>query len=343
MKKILNVILIIATLFLFIGCDKKSETNLVLAERSFYSMGTRIRIRLFVEEGRNVTEELHNIKELFDHYHALADADFLWDDYVNVKNINDAAGLNAVEVSDDLIEMIHYGLEYYDKTGGLFNILMGRVVDVWKDVISDGILPEEGYIETLSPYISIDNITVNGNEVFLTEGTKMDLGGIAKGYVTQRVTEYIYSQNIDHFMIDGGQSSIVVGNHPDPKTDMWGIQIVHPSGTQEKPTFARLLTSHKAIVTSSDVQQNRIINGVRYHHIISPETLLPANFMRSITLIGDDSALLDILSTALFCMSVDEAIAYVDNIEGVEVIIYTLNETIEMSEGMEDYIDWTRI
>ena len=102
--------------------------------------------------------------------------------------------------------------------------------------------------------------------------------------------------------------------------------------------FKIVSTNNKSVITSGSYERYYEVDGVRYSHIISPKTLYPTNYTKSVTVICDDSAYGDTLSTYLFLIPVDEGIKYVEKLDGVEAIWYIDSNNVKMSSGFKEYI-----
>ena len=261
----------------------------------------------------------------------------------NIVSINEKAGIEPVIVDPLLYDMIKAGLALYDETDGYFNPAMGQVIDIWKDLIlSEYInqeIPQSLFEETMALInayegdINPDDIILNDvdKSVYISNpDLKLDLGAYAKGYATELVKEYLIESNVSHYLVSTGDSTIILGTHPDDgEIDRpLSISISDPLELYDNLEVGRLYVRNKSVSTSGNHIQYVTYQGKRYHHIISPFELVPMDYYHSVTLLGDDAGILDALSTALFNMPLEDAKVLLDHFD-VEGLFYMQDGSIE--------------
>lgn len=234
-------------------------------------------------------------------------------DLVNLKYLNENAAENPVKVSSEIIKLLEYGKYAYKITDGYVNICMGAVLSIWHDYREDGInnpdtakLPPDDELKSAAKHIDINDLIIDSEKstvYFADSKLLLDVGAIAKGFVCDKIYEYITQNNIwQSAVISLGGNIITVGSKPDGSK--FNIGIENPNGSGYiKEISADDKTS---VVTSGGYQRYYTVDGAKYCHIINPNTLYPADFMQSVTIISASSAFADAMSTALFCMSIDE-------------------------------------
>ncbi|PKK86956.1 MAG: hypothetical protein CVV63_02790, partial [Tenericutes bacterium HGW-Tenericutes-8] len=261
----------------------------------------------------------------------------------NVVSINEKAGIEPVVVDPLLYDMIEAGLALYSETNGYFNPAMGKVIDIWKDLIlSDYInqeIPTQLFLDTVALIEAYEG-NLNPSSIILNEAEqsvyisdpdlKLDLGAYAKGYATEIVKDYLIEQQVEHYIVNTGNSTIALGTHPDDgEIDRpLKIQILDPLNLYQNGTAGFVYVRNKSVSTSGNNIQFVTYQGKRYHHIISPFDLVPKDYYHSITLIGEDAGILDALSTALYNMPLADAKALLDHFD-VEGLFYMQDGTIE--------------
>jgi thiamine biosynthesis lipoprotein len=239
--------------------------------------------------------------------------------------------------------MIKTGLALYDETEGYFNPAMGQVIDIWKDLIlSEYInqeIPQSLFEDTMALIASYEG-SINPDDIILNDtdksvyisnpDLKLDLGAYAKGYATELVKEYLIEQNVEHYIVNTGNSTISLGTHPDDgEIDRpLSIRILDPLNLYQNGTAGLLYVRNKSVSTSGNNIQFVTYQGKRYHHIISPFELVPMDYYHSVTLLGDDAGILDALSTALFNMPLEDAKVLLDHFD-VEGLFYMQDGSIE--------------
>ena len=224
-------------------------------------------------------------------------------------------------ISTELNELILLGLDWYDKSNGLLNINIGGLTSRWKlfrETMNN--MPTKDELNKID--ISIDNINLNDIK---NSDTDIDLGAIAKGYVTELAGKYLESIGINYYIINAG-GNVKLGSSNK------GGYVVGIKSPIDNSNFIKLNIENKSIVTSGGYERFYEVDGVMYHHIIDPNTKYPANFMKSVTVIGDDSGQCDALSTILFLMDVESGKEFIKDYD-IDVIWFTNDNEVITSEG----------
>ena len=302
MKKV--VLLLI--LLLLTGCNNNYySTNL------FY-MDTVINIKIYNAKQEKVEKAFKEIESIYQKYDNLTD---FYDQNSELSKLNNNVNIN---ISDELWQLIKFGDEWYDKSNGLLNINIGALSKVWHDFRENHTeLPDVKNIVIERLNIVDDRIT--------NDNVNIDLGAIAKGYVTQIVGEYLKNQGLEYYIINAG-GNVLVGKSP---KGYYNIGIASPLSDE---TFEIIKGENISVVTSGGYERFYQYNGNLYHHIIDPNTKYPANYMKSVTVIGKDSGLCDALSTTLFLMDIESGKEFIRDYD-VDVIWFTNDDEIIKSDG----------
>ena len=242
--------------------------------------------------------------------------------YSDISELNKVNSNTTTNISDELKELLNIGTYWYSKSNGKLNIAMGNITKIWHD-FRNGLIdfPTD---DELNKNIKIDSFILNENTV-INNGVKIDLGSITKGYVTQLAGNYLENIGLDKYIINAG-GNVKVGNSPKGN---YKIGVASPN---KDGNIMIINGSNISVVTSGGYERFVEYNNTLYHHIISPETKKPANFMKSVTVIGGDSMLCDVLSTTLFLMSIEEGMNFIKDYD-VDVIWYSNDDEIIKSEG----------
>jgi thiamine biosynthesis lipoprotein len=279
-----------------------------------------------------------------------------YDGVVNVHSINNREQ-DEVEISQKLFSIIKYAMDHEDvvisEAVSLFNIALGPILTIWHDAReSSNCLDSLAYSHCPVPTSQVEANTVSTNPQnivlseenlmisFLEEGMEIDLGGFGKGYAAEMVTDYLDEQEIIYIFNAGNSNLKAGGENPDREDSLFYIGLIRPTieFTLQKTFYAYIkIPSGISVVTSGNYQRffKGIEDEVVYHHIIDPRTNFPGGEAMSVTVFCEDGALADIYSTAIYLLSVQEGLSYVDQVEGLEAVWYQTDGTLVYSENFE--------
>ena len=237
------------------------------------------------------------------------------------------------EVSDETAYIINTSLEICDSTNGAFDITIAPVMDLWGFFGQNYRVPDEKELQEQLQKVNYKNIEIENNNITLKDNAMLDLGGIAKGYASDKLTEIFKDNGIKSALISFGSAIQAIGKKPDGQK--WCIGIANPKNSENY--IAMLDLEDKCIATSGSYEQVFEENGQRYHHIIDPKTGYPANNgLASVSVICDNATRADALSTALFVMGMDKAIEYYRDNSDFDVVFITDDNKIYYSPGLKD-------
>ncbi|HHW69385.1 MAG TPA: FAD:protein FMN transferase, partial [Tenericutes bacterium] len=244
--------------------------------------------------------------------------------YINTNNSND----KYLKIDKRLYEMLEYGIKYYDITNGLININIGNITDVWKKYRDNKSgIPTYDELKN-SGEIDINQIVLLDKYRMLNNKPNIDLGAISKGYTTEIVGNYLESIGINKYIINAG-GNVKVGEHYKGEKYKIGVQ----SPIDISKTIDIVKKNNTSVVMSGDYIRNYEYDGVLYSHIIDPNTLFPANNIKSVCVVTENSGLADVLSTALFLMDIDDGKKFISDFDDVEVLWYTNDNKIIKTDG----------
>lgn len=286
----------------------------------------------FRETSEAIHHALASYHQLFDIYHT-------YPGVVNLKTLNQSAGIAPVEVDGKIMELLKFCREVYDATSGKVNIAMGSVLQLWHEAREDGIadpanakLPEEAALEEAARHTDLSQLILDeeaGTVFYADPQMQLDVGAIAKGYALEQVCKTAP----EGLLISVGGNVRATGAKPDGGS--WVVGIQNPTG--EEGYLHTVQVQDISVVTSGDYQRYYMVDGVSYHHIIDPETLYPGRLWRAVTVLCPDSGLADGLSTALFLLPQAEGQALLDKF-GCEALWVDSDNNLSYSPGFRDYI-----
>ena len=318
---ILLVLILIALILLFIDKSVYKDYS-----RNYFYMDTYISVKVNSVKSKSEMDDIFSdIDYLYSSYHKLTDRYNEYDDIVNVYYLNEILSDGVdIEIDKRLYDIINVGVEYYDITNGLFNIASGNLTGIWKNFIDNCDSVPSG----LDVNINIGDIVIEDNKYRKYNGVKIDLGGIAKGYVTEIVGNYLEDNGIYSYIINAG-GNVKVGKAYNK--DNFVVGITNPDNTND--IFTKVNINNMSVVTSGSYQRYCELDDNVYSHIINPVNKYPSNYMKSVTVISNSSIIGDIYSTYLYLLSVEEGLEVVRNTPGIDAIWYIDSNNIVRSDG----------
>ncbi len=290
-------------------------------------MGTVINVELWhesPERGRAliqaVMNEIHRIDDLMSTYKPDSE----------LSRVNATAATGPVIISNELLTLIGEALAFSDITQGAFDITYASVGQYY-DYRSGG-KPDSHQLAMAVPAISYHHVRLDraGSSVrFLQSGVRIDLGGIAKGYAVDRGIAILLAAGVRDALVSAGGDTRVIGrrwDHP------WNIGIRDPRNGEGIVSMIPL--EDAAISTSGDYERFFEEDGVRYHHILNPETGQSPHEVRSTSIIGSNATDTDALSTSVFVMGVDKGLKLVNSLPDTEAIIIDNRGRMHYSDGL---------
>ena len=323
MKKLLFLLLVIC-----MGC----KTSINYTQKQMYSFDsgfdTVIAYIEWVEDGdTQYRENANKTFGKFSYYNKLFDSFHDYENINNIKTINDNAGIKAVSVSQEVIDMLLEAKYFYDISYGKIDITAGKMISLWHDAREIGMelntngeygeVPNSAELEESIKHKGWDKIIIDdeNNTVFITDPyVSLDVGSVAKGYATQKVAEYLVSEKVKNAVIDAGGNLKALSGKYNGKDWITGIR--NPNNPSLSPDDSLLTVQYsgdKSAVTSGDYERAFIAkDGKSYSHIIDPDTTYPADKYRSVTIITTDAGVADCLSTALFCLDYEDGLKVIE-------------------------------
>lgn len=351
MKRKLTLLIITAVLFIFVltACRPTPETEYNKYSDTFFdTFDTMTQVVGYTKSEEEFKAYFEKIRSRFQELHKLYDKYNEYEGINNIKTINDNAGIKPVKVDKEIIDLILFAKDWNKRTGGRTNIAMGAVLSVWHDYRDEGLndpqnakLPPMSVLQETAKHTDIDKVivdTANSTVYLEDERMSLDVGGIAKGFATEIVAKEIQAAGFISGIISPGGNVRVLGKPLDGVRERWGIGIQDPSKmivTAEENLLDTIFVNNASVVSSGDYQRYYIVDGKVVHHLIDPDTLMPAEYYRAITVVTENSGLADFLSTTAFLLPYEKSRSLVESLEGVEALWVLPDGSVEATEGME--------
>lgn len=316
------------------------------SEYSFEYFDTVTTITGYADSQEEFDAVADEILSLLEEYHKMFTIYHRYEGMENLCTINELVDgeHRTVTVDRRIIDMLLYAKQAYELTGGKVNVAMGSVLSIWHEYREDGMdepwnaqHPPMEQLQEAAEHTDIDKVLIDERACTVTlddPQMRLDVGAIAKGYAVEMIAQHMEQKGIDGYVINVGGNVRTLGAKPDGSG--WTVGVENPDVSAEG-YLAYLQLSGKSLITSGSYQRYYVVAGKRYHHIIDPATLMPADYFTSVSIVCDSSADGDALSTALFCMTYQEGLALIESLEGVEAMWLTTSGEKYYSSGFSDY------
>lgn len=320
-----------------VGCGKKqesktvqttSEENTKEASAQVFAMDTYMSLKAY---GSNAQKAVDDAKA------EIEGLDQLWSAVDKNSEIYKLNEKKQMKVSDETIELIEFAKKKSAQSGDAFDISIYPIVELWGFPTQKYRVPSEGEIQKLLKNVDCQKIKINKKTkvVTLTKNMKIDLGGIAKGYTSQRIAKIYKKDGVKSGVISLGGNVQAIGKKTDGSR--WKVGIQSPDDTESM--LGAYEAADEAVITSGAYERYFEKNGKRYHHIIDPATGKPSEKdLKSVTIISKNGTLSDTLSTTLFVMGKDKAVSYwKEHSKKFNMILVDKDDKIYISEGIKDH------
>lgn len=272
---------------LCVGCGQKKEEYI---SRTDYKLNTVVYVAIYDRQKEGLLDTCMNLCSQYEQIFSRTSPSS------ELYRLNESKDM---EVSDELLELIELGIECAEQTDGIFDITIAPLAELWNFSGEDPSVPKQQDIDTALASVDYRCIEVNGNHVTLHNGASIDLGALAKGYIADRLKDYLVSEGVRSAIINLGGNTLCIGAKPDGSAFQIGIR--KPFGEQNE-ILETVSCADQSLVTSGIYERGFEEDGVWYHHILDPDTGYPADTdLAGVTIQSGLSVQGDALST--ICMS----------------------------------------
>lgn len=298
-----------------------SNTNLVITDKVF-CFNTMFEIKLYDGDKTDIEEiesTFNKLNQLTDNYQARS--------INNIYTINNTN--ESVTIDEGLYDLLKLSFDFQNNVSNYFNPLCGNLAKKWKESLKNlQILDEISINEELDKIKNTSVDLSNINSAQRIGEAEIDLGGVAKGYALDQVFQYLDNSDINHYLINGGRSSILLGE----KKSSDGLFNVGLSDINN----AYLKLKNCFVSTSGVSTQGVTINGITYSHIINPIDGSAINKHDTVIVISSSGFLGDALSTTMMLCDIDE-IKELENKCNVQTIVIDEGQIIYQNENVQIY------
>ncbi len=327
--RLLTALAFLAAVCTFAGCQRNPDLETI--SKTELLMDTVVQIKLWDCQDESLLEDAMEL---------CADLEKQFSSQIEdseISRINDAGG-KPVKISENTGALLEIGRKYETLSEGRFSMEIGPLSSLWDFHPESAYKPSQAEIEAATAVVQSSSLQLKEDQAALTpDGARLDLGGIAKGYIADQLKEYLKERGIRHGIISLGGNVLTIGSKPDGSPFTVGIQ--RPFA-EENEMITAVYASDSSVVTSGIYQRYFEQEGALYHHILDPETGYPAKTdLYSVTVLSSRSVDGDALSTICMLFGLEKGKQLIEATEGAEAVFVTDEEKVIYTSGItEDQI-----
>jgi len=327
------VVIMILLIYILCGCSRHNYTQPISSQN--FQLDTLVTITIYDSNDRSIFQDVFNeIDRLESILSAVAPGS-------DPDRLAQNAGKDYIQVSDDTIFLLERCVNFSNISGGAFDCTVGPLVCLWNIKDLSGYYPTSDELKEALALIGYQNVLIRDDKSVMLkyEGMKVDFGGIAKGYIADKVKELLISKGVNSAIIDLGGNIVLLGGKPNGANFRIGVRDPVGGSADYLGVFE---LKDKSLVSSGTYERYFMHEGTRYHHIMDVKTGFPVeNELMQVTVISDSSADGDGLSTAAFALGLDQGYSFINGIEGVDAVFVTKDMNVYITDGIRDSGQWS--
>lgn len=351
---------LVCPMLLFTGCQNATDTDTAAGKEpisiSSIKLNTAVQITIYDSQDKSLLDDCLALCDKYELIFSRTDEES--ELYKLNHRISDSAVSNQTtetqptpyqingttntwHISEDLAALLSEGLSITKESDGAFDIAIAPLTSLWDFTAEDPKVPDDADIQNALPLCSSDGVTINGQDIILpSDDIQFDVGAIAKGYIADRLKDFLVKKGVNSAIINLGGNVLCIGSKPDGTPFKVGIQ--KPFADRNE-TEAVMDITGKSVVSSGIYERCFKQNGKLYHHILNPKTGYPYdNGLISVTIISDQSVDGDALSTTCFALGLDEGLKFAEK-KGVQAVFITEDYELHYTDGFQDEIKVTDV
>ena len=324
-KKGLVLFVCLSFLFSANGCGQEPAP----ITKSSFKLNTVVTITIYDSDDTALLDEAMNLCDYYENLFSRTR------DGSEIYRVNHGT---LTEVSDSTAQLLEIALSYSKASNGRFDPTIGAVSSLWDFHAEDPVLPDETQLNLALPKVDYQKVHLAGNQITLEDkGIILDLGAVAKGYIADRIKEYLVQKGVTSAVIDLGGNILCIDSRPDGSPFRVGIR--KPFSEDAKTSVESLEITDRSVVTSGIYERSFELDGILYHHLLDPDTGYPCNNqLASVTIISDHSVDGDALSTTCYLLGLEEGLKFVNAQENVQAIFITKDNELYYSDSLSGAI-----
>lgn len=351
-KRTLTIVLaIILSIGMLTGCRQEIIYN-KYSYQFFELFDTHTQIIGYGKNKDEFTEQCFFIKERFTELHEYYDKYNNYENVNNIKTINDMAGIEPVKVEQEIIDLLVFSKDMYEKTRGKTNIAFGAVIEIWSDYRDMASAdPENAQIPPMDLLLAADEHT-DINKLIIDEENmtvyledpemSLDVGSVAKGFATEIVAQEVEAMGLESAIISAGGNIRTIGKPMDNQRDLWGVGLRDPQAAFKLENNAEqsldvVFVNDGSVVTSGDYERYYMVGDQVIHHMLDPESLMPGDYFTAVTVVTPDSGVADFMSTTMFLLPYEEGRQVAESMD-IDVAWIFKDGHMEATDGMKEIL-----
>ena len=351
---------LVCPMLLFTGCQNAADTDTAAGKEpisiSSIKLNTAVQITIYDSQDKSLLDDCLALCDKYELIFSRTDEES--ELYKLNHRISDSAVSNQTtetqptpyqingttntwHISEDLAALLSEGLSITKESDGAFDIAIAPLTSLWDFTAEDPKVPDDADIQNALPQCSSDGVTIDGQDITLpSDDIQFDVGAIAKGYIADRLKDFLVKKGVNSAIINLGGNVLCIGSKPDGTPFKVGIQ--KPFADRNE-TEAIMDITGKSVVSSGIYERCFKQDEKLYHHILNPKTGYPYdNGLISVTIISDQSVDGDALSTTCFARGLDEGLKFAEK-KGVQAVFITEDYELHYTDGFQDEIKVTDV
>lgn len=325
-KQIVLVITILLSVLQITGCAASTQP----VQKTGFYLDTVISVTIYAISGNSgfnsdtADDIINGSFEVCSHYEDMFSNTISSSD---ISRINAAAG-RPEAVSSDTVDILNTALKYSKLTDGAFDVTISPVSSLWDFKSENPVPPDSTSINEALKHVGYKNIAISGNTVtLLDDKAAIDLGGIAKGYIADRMKEYLSGQGVTSAIINLGGNVLAIGKNSDGSDFSIGIQ---KPFAEQNTVLTTVKVDDLSVVSSGPYERYFRYNGKLYHHILDPATGYPVDSgLNGVTIISEKSVDGDALSTSCFVLGAEKGRKLISTLDSVKAVFINSDNEVE--------------
>lgn len=309
---LITSILVALSCFTLTGCNEKLS-------RTFFAADTVCTITLY--DGNE--EALNGAVNLCNELCNMLDVNLPTSP---VHKLNDSGVLENPD--PHIVNVLSAALKYAENSEGIFDPTIRPFTSLWD--FENKIIPSKDDLSKAAGLVDYKRLSVTKDRISLENGAQLELGAIAKGYISDHIFSYLKAQNVNSAIINLGGNVTLLGNDNGQK---FSVGIRDP---KSQNIIATVLAEDCSVVTSGTYQRSFDADGITYHHLLNSKTGMPVqNSLSSVTIITKSGTAADALSTLCFLLDLEDGIKYIENLTDTEAVFIDNDNTLHLTKGLE--------